>query len=86
MRVGVVLTTKQAEIFDAIERAGPDGIEPRDLRSTVYGDADVTPQITAVHVRQINDRLQSTDYRIKCGRGRYANYRLVRIHGVGVAA
>lgn len=83
VRVGVTLTDRQAAIFDAVERAGSDGIEPRELRAIVYGDADVTPQIIAVHVRQINDRLQSTDTRIKCGRGRYANYRVVRVRVPG---
>ena len=68
VRVGIPLTPLKARIFDAISRAGPDGI---------CGDAiiqelglPVSQATLKAHVWQINDRLAENGYRI-AGRGGY---------------
>jgi hypothetical protein len=68
IRFGVPLTPLKARIFDAVRRAGPDGIA---------GDAIIRELGLPVcrttlksHVWQINDRLAESGYRI-VGRGGY---------------
>lgn len=84
-RVGVELSEQQGAIFDAIQRAGPDGITPRDLHDSIYGDRSVQRTAISTHVAHINDRLASTDHRIKGGQGKYSTYRLVRVRVRAVA-
>lgn len=75
VRVGTRLTPLKARIFDLVQRAGPDGIDGRDLFDLVYGDGE-RPEMNALksHVNQINESIEDSGYVIR-GRG---TYRLVR--------
>jgi len=83
IRFGVRLRPIWVRIVDVIVRAGPDGISGADLRGVIYGDASVTRNVISVHVNHINAALESTDYRIRCGRGNGNTYRMVRLNNGG---
>ena len=68
VRLGVVLTPLKARIFDAIRRAGPDGIDGRALIQEL--DLPVSLTTLKAHVWQINDRLTESGYQI-VGHGGY---------------
>jgi len=76
IRLGVRLTAKKARIFDLVQRAGPDGIDGRDLFAIVFGEQEkeVKRDTLQSHVWQINDLIEDSGYRIKG----YSTYRLVR--------
>jgi hypothetical protein len=78
-RLGIPLTPLKTRIFDAIRRAGPDGIA---------GDAiihdlglPVSPTTLKAHVWQINARLAENGYKIVG----YGGYRLLKRHTMMVA-
>ena len=78
-RLGIPLTPLKTRIFDAIRRAGPDGIG---------GDAiihelglPVSPTTLKSHVWQINARLAENGYKIVG----YGGYRLLKRHTMMIA-
>ncbi len=78
-RLGISLTPLKARIFDAIRRAGPNGIG---------GDAiihelglPVSPTTLKAHVWQINARLAENGYKIVG----YGGYRLLKRHTMMIA-
>jgi hypothetical protein len=78
-RLGIPLTPLKARIFDAIRRAGPNGIG---------GDAiihelglPVSPTTLKAHVWQINTRLAENGYKIVG----YGGYRLLKRHTMMIA-
>jgi hypothetical protein len=78
-RLGIPLTPLKTRIFDAIRRAGPDGIG---------GDAiihelglPVSPTTLKAHVWQINTRLAENGYKIVG----YGGYRLLKRHTMMIA-
>ena len=74
MRLGVRLTPLKARIFDAIKRAGKDGIEGDDLFRLIFGERPVKRSCLKAHVWQINDLLEESGYHITGRRG----FRLIR--------
>lgn len=76
VRLGVRLTDKKARIFDLVQRAGPDGIDGRDLFDIVFGEQEKTVQLSCLksHINQINELIEDSGYKIKG----YSTYRLVR--------
>lgn len=80
LRAGVVMPPLKARIFDAVKRAGPDGIGWHDLFCLIYSDSPsgVRPRWRLKsHMPQINEMLEGTGYRIHgCG-GAY----VLRKHG-----
>lgn len=63
-RVGVRLSPFKARIFDAIQRAGDDGIEGYELFNLVMVQRDAKYSVMKCHIYQINEKLVSTDYQI----------------------
>jgi DNA-binding response OmpR family regulator len=82
LRYGVRLTPLKARIFDAIERAGPGGIDADDLFRLVYSDRDrkAGRRTLKAHIWQINDLLEDAGAcRVINGvRGQGRAFRLVR--------
>lgn len=76
VRMGARLTLMKARVFDLVQRAGPDGIDGRDLFDITYAGQEA-PGRDALksHVKQINELIEGSGYMI---RG-YGTYRLVRI-------
>lgn len=64
-RLGVRLTPLKARIFDAIKRAGYDGIDRNDLFALVFSNRPVKRSCLKSHVWQINDAIEDTGYRIE---------------------
>ena len=59
IRLGVRLTAKKARIFDLVQRAGPDGIDGRDLFAIVFGEQeDIDYKSMKSHIWQINDLIE----------------------------
>jgi hypothetical protein len=65
VRLGVRLTPLKAAIFDAIKRAGPEGISRDDLMAKEFSEGAKHPWTLKSHICQINDSLVATDYRIR---------------------
>jgi hypothetical protein len=59
------MPTLKASLFRAVKAAGDIGISSQELLNAVYPDGR-TPRLATikVHVGQINDLLEETDYRI----------------------
>lgn len=68
MRLGIRLTPLKTRLFDAIRRAGSDGITSDQLINELA--LPITRATLKAHVYQINELLAETDYRI-IGRGGY---------------
>jgi DNA-binding response OmpR family regulator len=80
IRAGVRLTPLKARIFDAIKRAGPDGISADDLFALVYSARErrASRRTLKAHVWQINDQLADAgQYRIVGVRGNGRSFALV---------
>jgi hypothetical protein len=69
VRLGVRLSATKARIFDAVARAGEDGIERCDLIGIVYGEAGGNLQTLKAHIFQINELIEDEGYHIGGGRG-----------------
>jgi predicted transcriptional regulator len=83
MRAGVKLTPLKTAIFDAVKRAGDEGITTLSLASTVY-EGRKCPAYNTVkaHVWQINEILEETNVVITNDhRGNQASWRLERRKG-----
>lgn len=78
VRAGVALGPFKSRIFDAVERAGRDGINSDDLFDLIYRDRPSGREALKSNVHLINELLVSTDYRIRGSRGTEHVYRLVR--------
>jgi hypothetical protein len=80
VRLGVPLTPLKAAIFDAIRRAGPDGIDTDILFWLVFGERErpVSRQTLKSHVWQINDAIADTGFRIKGNVGVDHRFTLVK--------
>jgi hypothetical protein len=78
IRYGIRLTGLKTRIFDAIERAGVDGIATPDLFDIIFVSDSRRPSIRTLksHVWQINQTLRGTGVHIY---GRGGAMRLVRI-------
>jgi hypothetical protein len=78
IRFGARLGPIAARIFDAVHRAGADGIEHGDLFELIYGGTNRKRTALAGYVRQINDRLadQQSPVRIRSVSRSY--YRIAR--------
>jgi hypothetical protein len=79
IRHGVRLTARQAEIFDAIERAGQRGVLCEVLAGMFYPDKPrpAAEKLIAVHIHDLNNMLEETDVLITSGRWR-SPYRVAR--------
>ena len=82
-RFGVRLTLLKARIFDAIKAAGDLGISSPELHFDIYRGygRERSSNMMRVHIGQINDLLQSTDWRIVADPpcGGYARWYLRRL-------
>jgi DNA-binding winged helix-turn-helix (wHTH) protein len=76
-RLGVRLSPLKTRIFDALTRAGPDGIDADELFAMVFSGRAVLRTVLKSHVSQINDLLVETDFRIVGVRGQGRWYTLV---------
>lgn len=88
LRYGVRLSLLKTRIFDIVERAGCDGISGNDLFEMTLENRGAKRNVLKTHIHQINDRLESSDFRIEVARneinGHDAVYRLKkRPHLVG---
>lgn len=63
-RKGVKLSFLKARIFDAVDRAGPDGIPADDLHGMVFTEGQKRATLKT-HIWQINDVLIDHGYCIK---------------------
>lgn len=80
-REGCGLTPLKARIYDAVKRAGPDGIAWHDLFALIYGGCvrgSTSRQRLKSHVWQINDLLEDSGWRIGGYGGTYILRRVVR--------
>jgi hypothetical protein len=77
-REGVRLSPLKARLFDAIKRAGQDGIAGDDLFDLFLRERGAQYTVLKVHVCQINDKLAGTDCMIAVTRmgGSSGIYRL----------
>lgn len=77
-RHGVHLGPVQAEIFDAIERHGSNGVAREVLQGAIYPGVptDTAFMRLKAHIWKINRKLDSTDFQIICGR--FGPVRVVR--------
>jgi hypothetical protein len=74
-RAGARLTPLKARIFDAIKRAGHNGIDADDLFKMIFTDARHSRLTLKAHIWQINDVLEdSSDLIIKGTRGTGRRY------------
>ncbi len=70
--LGVWLTRRRAEILERVRRAGRDGLH--------YLDTPFNRHLLKVHVHQINDVLEETDYKIVGKRaGPWSSYVLEKV-------
>jgi DNA-binding winged helix-turn-helix (wHTH) protein len=76
IRAGVRLPALKARIFDAVARAGRDGIDGNDLFDLFLKDRGVQRNVLKVHIYQINEFLVDTNCTIATVKGRYPAYRL----------
>ena len=78
-RAGVRVTAREAAIFDVIARADRRGVLPEVLAAVFYPDKPHSDakKLIAVHIHNINDKLEETDRIIAPARGAEP-YRLVR--------
>ena len=80
--IGLPVRGKQAQILDAVMKAGTHGIDPDRLFDLLYADdpnggPDVGNRIVSIHINALNKRLVKVGKRIKGQRGRDCYYRLV---------
>jgi DNA-binding winged helix-turn-helix (wHTH) protein len=80
-RHGVKFPPKLCELFDAIKKAGPEGIEKEALMARFWPDKPRYSQRNClkVNVNHINDLLVATDL-VVCA-PRFGAYRLVQVEG-----
>jgi hypothetical protein len=76
VRLGVRFPALKVRMFDLIEGAGADGIDTLDLIDIAF-DGQSTIQNIHNHVKQMNDMLNGTEWRIS-GANPRGQYRLVR--------
>jgi hypothetical protein len=76
IRAGVRLSPLKAHIFDAIKRAGVDGI-PLEVVNTLVFDGRTTAVNVRNHVHQINDALAGSGLQLS-GQDPRGFYRIVR--------
>lgn len=76
VRYGVTLTKRRVEIFDAIERAGKEGITLERLAAMLYpGDnEEIAKHRVRVHVPRLNDVLVETTVRIESMPGTFRSH------------
>ena len=78
VRHNVWLSPLLADIFDAIERTGIDGIPPRELAVMFYGeDTKSARRVVAVNVNHLNKKLAGAALHI--GSAAYGVYRVVPV-------
>jgi hypothetical protein len=80
-RLGVRMTPLKARIIDAIKCSGDIGVTSEELRFDIYrGYAQLRVQsVVRVHIWQINDLLEETDWHIVARpHGRFARWYLRR--------
>jgi hypothetical protein len=65
-RAGVRLSPLKARIFDAIKRAGADGIRIEDINAICFDGLSTNVNVRT-HIHQINDALAETDIQIYGG-------------------
>jgi hypothetical protein len=82
-REGVRMTELKARIFDAIKRAGQDGIDGGDLFDLFLKERGADRKVLKTHVYQINEKLVGTDYTIDVIRGGNGTYRLKKTRATG---
>lgn len=82
---GLILRGKRFIIYNAVRRAGKNGIDARRLWSILYDNdpngGPISPKIISAHVGQINHRLRKFDQRLisgQTGNGVAGIYRLIR--------
>lgn len=76
-RAGVRLSPLKARIFDAIKRAGKDGIAGSELFDLFLKERGGQFSVLKCHVYQINEKLAGTDCKIRVKRnGRDSLYRM----------
>ena len=74
-RVGIRLSPLQAAIFDVIKASGDTGVTSQSIRTIVYENRRA-PKLSAikVHIWQINEVLQETEYMIICEQPEWRNW------------
>ena len=77
-RHGVRLGPLRARIFDAIQRAGPSGVDADDLFDLILAERGVQRTALKAHVWAINDLISDSGWRIAGTRGTGARFHLVR--------
>lgn len=88
LRCGVRLSLLKTRLFDIIKRAGRDGISGEDLYEFFLKTRGAKLNVLKTHIYQINERLESTDWRIEVTRngretGIYRLKKMVRLDAVG---
>jgi hypothetical protein len=68
VRLGVALGAFRARIFDAVKRAGRDGIATETLFDLIYHERPSSRQALKSNIHLINGLLVSTDWRIRAER------------------
>ncbi len=68
LRCGVRLSLLKTRLFDIIQRAGRDGISGEDLYEFFLKTRGAKLNVLKTHIYQINERLESTDWRIEVTR------------------
>lgn len=68
LRCGVRLSLLKTRLFDIIKRAGKDGIDGDDLYAIFLEARGAKRNVLKTHINQINDRLESTEWRIEVER------------------
>jgi hypothetical protein len=81
IRHGVTFGGIAVRIIDAVERAGPDGIESDALLELVYGNRPSKRDALKSYVYAINDRLAEVGCKVRIYAGRQCVYRLVKRSG-----
>jgi hypothetical protein len=64
-RLGVRLTPLKARIVDYIKAGGDLGASTEELRHELYSSKDIVSATVRVHIHQINDLLESTNWIIR---------------------
>lgn len=82
-RLDVWLPPRKTQILDTVLAAGTPGITAREIRNRVYGRKSPRSLTTIrLHIVQINETLESTDWRIiASGRGTAARWHMLRVRG-----
>lgn len=75
VRHGVRLGPLAIRIYDAVHRAGANGIDCDDLFSLAYAGRVATRRALKAYVSRINEKISEAPVRIKCSNG---SYRLVK--------